>query len=683
MARLEVIVGFHAGRSFSFTDEVSLGRSPDNAICLPEKAVSRHHARIERQRSRYAVVDLNSTNGVILRGQRILPQTPRHIFDGDEIWIGSTRLVFCGAAVAARHSGGGSQLPIIDEESCAEKSSMIREFGDMKLMMLADDSAPPSVALSLDASRSLMALHRYEQDSHKGLQEALKRLQAVCQVGAMLGAITDREKLLQRVMDGIFEIFPAVDRAFILLKGSNGDDLVPVAAKKRQATLGDMDEVAISQTIVNEVVQQKRSILSFDALRDDRFSGQSSVIDLSIRSMMCAPLLVADEILGLIQIDNCTGRQAFASEDLQILTGISAPVAIAIKNAQLVEDFKSIFDALIELIATAIDEKSPYTGGHCRRVPVLTQMLAEAACQTKQGPLYGFTLSDEELYELKVAALLHDCGKVTTPVHIVDKSTKLEKIFDRMQLVEMRAEVLKRDAEIEMLRTRLELLGNRSEFFDVKMHDKLIKFSQQVDEDLDLLRKCNGNDWFISTELQQKIEDISHKYRWVDKKGIENSLLSKDELYNLTIPEGTLTSEEREIINAHVVATIKMLEALPYPKSLRNVPTFAGVHHERMDGKGYPKGLTKDAIPMQGRILALADIFEALTAKDRPYKKGKTLMESLRMLGLMKLEGHIDPDLFDVFINEHVYLRYAKECLDPEQVDEVIVTEIPGYLPPA
>jgi HD-GYP domain-containing protein (c-di-GMP phosphodiesterase class II) len=682
MARLEVIVGFHAGRSFSLTDEVSLGRSPDNVICLPEEAVSRHHARIERQGSRYAIVDLDSTNGVVVRGQRILSRTARHIFDGDEIWIGSTRLVFHAEEPTTRRSGDGSQPSIADGVASAGKSSLMREFGGLKLMMLADNIAPPSVALCLDASRSLMELHEHEAHGHKGLKEALKRLQSICQVSAALGAITDREELLQRVMDGIFAIFPAVDRAFILLKDSDGDDMEPVAAKKRQATWGQPDEVAISQTIVNDVVKHKRSILSFDALRDDRFNRQSSVIDLSIRSVMCAPLLVAGEILGLIQIDNCTGRQAFTSEDLQVLTGISAPIAIAIKNAQLVEDFKRLFDSLIELIAMAIDEKSPYTGGHCRRVPVLTMMLATAACQIKNGPLRDFTLSTEELYELKVAALLHDCGKVTTPVHIVDKATKLETIFDRIQLVEARAEVLKRDAEIALLRKRLELLGTESEFSEVKMDQQFKKFIHQLDEDLDLLRKCNVNDWFISTEIHSKIGSLSNKYRWINKNGIEEPLISKNEAYNLAIPEGTLTPEEREVINAHVMTTIKMLEALPYPKSLRNVPKLAGVHHERIDGKGYPRGLTKDEIPMQGRILAIADIFEALTAKDRPYKKGKTLMESLRILGLMKQEGQIDPDLFDVFINAQVYQRYAEEYLDPEQIDEVILTEIPGYLPP-
>jgi response regulator RpfG family c-di-GMP phosphodiesterase len=309
-------------------------------------------------------------------------------------------------------------------------------------------------------------------------------------------------------------------------------------------------------------------------------------------------------------------------------------------------------------------------------------MLATAACQIKNGPLRDFTLSAEELYELKVAALLHDCGQVTTPVHIVDKATKLETIFDRIQLVEARAEVLKRDAEIAFLRNRLELVENESEFSEVNMDQQSKKFIQQLNEDLDLLRKCNANDCFISAEIYSKIEAISNKYRWINKNGIEEPLISKNEAYNLTIPEGTLTPEEREVINAHVMATIKMLEALPYPKSLRNVPKLAGVHHERIDGKGYPRGLTKDEIPMQGRILALADIFEALTAKDRPYKKGKTLMESLRILGLMKQEGHIDPDLFDVFINAQVYQRYAEEYLDPEQVDEVILTEIPGYLPP-
>jgi hypothetical protein len=335
---------------------------------------------------------------------------------------------------------------------------------------------------------------------------------------------------------------------------------------------------------------------------------------------------------------------------------------------------------MIELLATAIDEKSPYTGGHCRRVPILTMMLAEAACQTNHGPLQDFTLSKEELYELRVAALLHDCGKVITPVHVVDKATKLEAIFDRIDLIDTRFEILKRDAEIAFLRKEMASKGH-DQALDTPAREELRKRIQQIDEDKEFLRVCNTGDEWMHESLQQRIREIAQTYTWQNPHGVTVPCLCEDEVYHLTIAKGTLTPEEREVINYHVVATIKMLEALPYPAYLRRVPALAGVHHERMDGKGYPKGLTGEHIPVSGRILALADIFEALTAKDRPYKPGKTLSEALHILGLMKQSGHIDPHLFDVFINEQVYLRYAEEHLDPEQLDEVVLSEIPGYTP--
>jgi HD-GYP domain-containing protein (c-di-GMP phosphodiesterase class II) len=167
--------------------------------------------------------------------------------------------------------------------------------------------------------------------------------------------------------------------------------------------------------------------------------------------------------------------------------------------------------------------------------------------------------------------------------------------------------------------------------------------------------------------------------RWCGVAGVEEPFLSEDEIENLTIRSGTLTEAEREIINHHIVATIRMLEALPWPKHLKNVPEYAGGHHERMDGRGYPRGLTREQMSLQARVVAIADIFEALTARDRPYKHGKTISEALHILGRFMQNGHIDPDLFDVFVRHRVYLEYARRFLDPAQIDEVDDERIPGY----
>lgn len=391
-----------------------------------------------------------------------------------------------------------------------------------------------------------------------------------------------------------------------------------------------------------------------------------------------------NEIIGVLQLINARDRGSqtvvpFLEKEQQLAETLASQAAVAMTKNKLVEDFKQLFDSLIELIATAIDEKSANTGGHCKRVPVLTMLLAEAVCNAREGPFTDLCFSEPELYELKVAALLHDCGKVTTPVHVVDKATRLETIFDRIHLIDTRFEVLKRDAHIAVLRNKLAVLSNAGERMPAEVEEQIKNYTQKIETDRTFLRTCNSGEVVMTEELQQKVKEIAHSYTWMNANGAEEYILSEEEIHNLTIPNGTLTPEERAVINYHVVATNKMLEGLPYPRDLRNVPRFAAAHHERMDGHGYPQGLTREQIPLQGRILALADIFEALTAKDRPYKNRKSLMQALRILGIMTQEGHLDPDLFDLFINEKVYQRYAEHYLAPEQIDEVVLSEIPGY----
>ena len=378
------------------------------------------------------------------------------------------------------------------------------------------------------------------------------------------------------------------------------------------------------------------------------------------------------ESIGVLQLINAqdpnTGEIVpFSSSDQRLAESLASQAAVALTNRLLINQLETLFESFISLINGAIDEKSPYTGGHCQRVPVLTMLLAEAVNETKAGPLAEFNMSDKDRYELKIAGLLHDCGKVTTPVHVVDKATKLETIFDRIKLIDTRFEVLKRDLEIEALQQKLS---------EKDLRDRL----RQVEEDRRFLQVCNIGGERMKDEDIAQVKRIA-KYRWRDLSGHEADFLTEDEVRNLTIRAGTLTDEERKIINHHIVATIKMLEALPWPKHLTKVPEYAGGHHERMDGKGYPKGLTREQMSVQARCMGIADIFEALTAKDRPYKKGKTLSESLEILGRMRMNQHVDPDLFDIFVRRKVYRRYAEMFLDKEQIDEVDESKIPGYTP--
>lgn len=390
-----------------------------------------------------------------------------------------------------------------------------------------------------------------------------------------------------------------------------------------------------------------------------------------------------NDIIGVLQLINAKDRNtgaivSFSEADQQLAESLASQAAVALTNRQLIDQLENLFESFIGLINAAIDDKSAYTGGHCQRVPALTMMLAEAAAEATEGPLADFSMSDKDRYELKIASLLHDCGKVTTPVHVVDKSTKLETIFDRIDLLDTRFEIVRHDAEISMLRSKLADPDNRTGGWrQAEQEYELRRWC--IDEDRAFLRFANIGSESMRTEDQDRVRQISKTYCWRDPSGNDCDFLTEDELNNLTIRSGTLTSDERQIINRHIDVTISMLESLPWPSHLRNVPEYAGGHHERVDGNGYPRGLTRDQMSVQARVMAIADIFEALTARDRPYKKGKALSDSLRILGNFRLNGHIDPDLFDIFIKQKVYAEYAEEFLDPDQQDEVDVTVIPGF----
>lgn len=383
------------------------------------------------------------------------------------------------------------------------------------------------------------------------------------------------------------------------------------------------------------------------------------------------------EIIGVLQLINALDlktRQVrpFSAADQQLAESLASQAAVALTNRQLITQLEELFESFINMINTAIDEKSPYTGGHCARVPELTMLLAEAANETREGPLKDFTMSDRDRYELKISGLLHDCGKVTTPVHVVDKATKLQTIYDRIHTIDTRFEVLRRDAEIALLKQRVEALERGQRWENPREQQKLRETLRKYDEDRAFLRAANIGGEKMSDDDIARVKQIA-QYRWTDVSGHTANFLSDDECENLTIRAGTLTQKEREVINYHIVATIRMLEALPWPKHLKNVPEYAGGHHERMDGKGYPKGLKRDEMSIQARIMGIADIFEALTARDRPYKPGMKLSQALAILGNFCKNGHIDPDLFEVFVKQKVYLKYAERFLDAGQIDDVTV----------
>jgi len=383
------------------------------------------------------------------------------------------------------------------------------------------------------------------------------------------------------------------------------------------------------------------------------------------------------DVVGVLQLINARTPDSrkvtpFSPASQPLVEALASQAAIALDNELLLDAQKNLLESFIRLIATAIDKKSPYTGGHCQRVPAITEMMADAACFAKDGPFKDFDLTEEERYELTTAAWLHDCGKVTTPEYVMDKATKLETVVDRIELLKARITLMKRDAELEHAR------GAGQPGADMFLLDQVLNDTHaQLDENLAFLERANIGGEFMDPDKIERVKQIA-KLQWRDLDGQSKDLLGENEIHNLTISRGTLTAEERTIINDHIVVTIDMLEQLPFPKNLKRVPEYAGGHHEKMDGTGYPRGLTRDEMSVPARMMAIADIYEALTAGDRPYKKAKTISESLGIMKKMNETDHIDPDLFRLFIESGVYRKYAEEFLDPDQIDEVDEAQILG-----
>jgi len=513
-----------------------------------------------------------------------------------------------------------------------------------------------------------------ERDMDKLLEMILLEAKRIANSdGGTLYMMTDDQRLK-------FEII-MTDSLNFHMGGTSGED-IPFYPVKLYTDEGEENKsmiaayVALTGETVNLPDAYKAKGFDFSGTKMfDEKTGYRS------KSFLTVPLKNhEDEIIGVLQLLNAQTQKAkkiisFGADVQQMVEALASQAAVAITNKNLIRDLEALFESFIKLIASAIDAKSPYTGGHCARVPEITLMLAEAVAATKDGPFANIIFSEKEMYELKIAAWLHDCGKVATPEFVVDKSTKLETIYDRVNEVETRFSVIRRDEEIKRLKKELKIEKDKSLSSKEKVEktDQLKKAYRikirKLKSDLDFVKESNIGGEFMSGDKKERVHEIAN-YKWKPNGKMEN-FLSENEVYNLTIPRGTLTAEERKVINDHIVVTIKMLEELPYPKHLQNVPEFAGGHHETLDGTGYPKGLIKDEMSVQARIMAIADIFEALTARDRPYKKGKTLSQAMRILGFMKNDAHIDADLFEIFVKEKIYMKYAEGFLDPEQIDEV------------
>jgi len=568
------------------------------------------------------------------------------------------------------------------------------------------------------------------------------RLSRLVKNGIMLGRERDRDKLLRQTLQSAQDIAHC-ERAVLFLRTEH-HTLTQVIATGLDAPVVDdipllqADGQAHDKGVVPYVVLNGKTIVTDDPWRASEFNlsesqQPSSLSGFHVRSTLNVPMHASDgKVIGMIQLLNALTPHSqlptqFDPRLFGLLDALAAQAGVALENRQLLEAQKSLMDALIQILAGAIDTKSPYTGGHCERVPELALLLAQAAAKETTGELASFGFNTEEEWrEFRIGAWLHDCGKVTTPEYVVDKATKLEAIHNRIHEIRTRFEVLWRDADIECWRAIHEL-GEPREAAEARRQAT----QARLQDDFEFIASSNLGAEYFSPDKVARLKAIAAT-TWVrhfdDRIGLSHDelarhsrtpapplptieplladkphhlferpadaalspnhgftstvpayLYNQGEVYNLSVSRGTLTEEERFKINEHIIQTIVMLEQMPLPPELRRVPEYAGTHHETLTGTGYPRQLTAAQLSVPSRIMAIADIFEALTASDRPYKKAKTLSESIDILATFKDKQHIDATLFDLFLTSGVYLTYAKRFLQPSQIDTVDVAK---YLSP-
>jgi len=515
-----------------------------------------------------------------------------------------------------------------------------------------------------------------------------KKIDQLNQVGIALSAQSDTAKLMEQILtsaqllteaDGgtLYRLANHNELHFDVLQNTSlniqlgGTHPQPVTLDP--ILLRNTDNTDNLSTVASYVAIKQQTVNIEDIYTDENFDFKGALnfdqaMHYRTQSMLTIPLKNFDnDTIGVLQLINAKDDNgqtiAFSEESKSLASSLASQASVALTNRQLINEHKQLFEAFSQLVADAIDKKSPYTGSHCKRVPILTMLLAQAANRSQHPDFKDFSLNEAQLFEIKTAAWLHDCGKLATPEYIMDKSTKLETIFDRIEEIKTRFNVKAfQDLAEKYGIPKTEIQATQAHYLKQYQH----------------LNHINSGGEFLAPK------DLEFVERWEQQtiqtlEGEVVPFLSLEEATNLKIERGPLNDEEREIMQDHAAISIDMLSILPFPKELRHVAEIAGGHHERMDGQGYPNHLTESQLSIPARIMGIADIFEALSAGDRPYKKAKTLSESLRILGFMKKEGHINGELFNLFIREKVYLDYAKAHLKPEQIDEVDHDKIPGF----
>lgn len=654
MAELIIRQGPDSGTRFKIEQELILGRSSQSRandpkfLRLSDAEISRQHMRIFQNGEGYFVEDLHSTNGTLLDGKFLKPGEAQELKDGDELYFGNSQAVFRLRDVPATHSSE------VDFDLAPVKTGQVRT-GELHVLSEEDDQ--PDVSMIVDASQILMQLRDKVSGDAELNKELVKRMQAMIQVSIALGAITDLDELLAKIMQLIFDIFEGADRAFVVAYKAKTNQFRPLIVRNRDSEIPPGEDIALSRTIINQVLEQKHALMLMDALDDQRFSNHDSIQDLSIRSVMCAPLLYENDVLGLIQIDTRQSSHVFTAEDLDVLTGISAQIAISMKNSQLYQEIEGLFEGFVTASVQAIEARDPSTAGHSFRVADHTEQLAMAVDRTNDYGLRDITFSREQIQEVRYAALLHDFGKVGVREHILTKAKKLYP--HEMVELKLRIKYAKACLERKAYKDSVDLYQNGGlspDEFQLRQNQLNEKLQQEIarlNEFLVMILEVNEPACQYDKNTGHLHE--VNEYYFTDQDEQEIQLLTDFEFSVLSFSRGSLNPEERREIESHVSHTFEFLSLIPWTEQFEGIPDIAHAHHEKLDGTGYPQGLMADQIPVQSRVMAIADIYDALTAGDRPYRSGVPTETALQVIENEVKIGKLDEQMFRVFVESESY----------------------------
>ncbi len=659
MAELIIRQGPDSGIRSMIADELVLGRSSRNTddqhfLRLTDAEISRRHLRIFQNSDGYFVEDLQSTNGTLICGKFLKPGEPQALKDGDEVFFGNTQAVFRlpeSPAVASELA----EFDLSPPPSAATKAG--------QLHILSAEDKQPDVSMIVDASQILLQLRDQVTDDAAMNKELARRMQAMVQVSIALGAITDLDALLAKIMELIFKIFAGADRAIVVAFKADTNQIQPLIIRDRECDIPSTEEMVLSRTIVNQVLEQKHALMLMDAQSDRRFGSQDSVVDLAIRSVMCAPLLYENDVLGLIQVDSRQSSHMFTAEDLEILTGISAQMAISMKNSQLYQEIEGLFEGFVKASVQAIEARDPSTAGHSFRVADHTEQLAIAVDRTGEHGLRDIVFSREQIQEVRYAALLHDFGKVGVREHVLTKAKKLypHELGELKLRIKYAKACLERKAYKELVDKYQsgEYSPSEIQVQRVRLEEQLQQELARLNEFLVMILEVNEPE-YVYDKNKGRLHELND-YRFHDRDEQQIQLLTDFEFSVLSFSRGSLNPEERREIESHVSHTFEFLSLIPWTGQFAGVPDIAHAHHEKLDGTGYPQGLLADQIPVQSKIMAIADIYDALTAGDRPYRRGVPTETALHVIEKEVKLGKLDEQMFRVFVESESYkLRDAK-----------------------